>query len=236
MSQSPTSYKTRLREHIVHIQHNNQFPWDHIAYLQQLKSGGFEPRVIYDIGSCVLHWEKEARRLWPDATYVLFEANSDVEFLYDGYDYFIGVLGNKDNEPVRFYQNDFLLGGNSIYRELGFDGTGKHYPSDAYMMKTMRTLDSVVKEYGFPLPDLVKMDVQGAELDIVAGGAETLKHAQRMILELQHTNYNDGAPKANEVLPVLEKHGWNCCDPKFCESAVDADYGFIRETSVCPGK
>ena len=28
-------------------------PKDHVSYLKRLKESGFEPKVIYDIGSCV---------------------------------------------------------------------------------------------------------------------------------------------------------------------------------------
>jgi len=53
----------------------NVIPEDHIKYLKSLKANGFEPRVIYDIGSCILHWSKEARKIWPDAKIIAFDAN-----------------------------------------------------------------------------------------------------------------------------------------------------------------
>ena len=46
-------------------------PYNHKLYLAGLKAKGFEPKVIYDIGACVLHWTKVAQRLWPDARIIL---------------------------------------------------------------------------------------------------------------------------------------------------------------------
>lgn len=206
---------------VFHIPHN------HIQYLQRLKDSGFEPKVIYDIGSCVLHWTKVARKLWPNATIILFDAFQPAEFLYKGYDYHIGVLSNNDNDIVKFYQNEYNPGGNSYYREIGFDD-GKYFPKDKYIEMKTRTLDSIVKERGFPLPDFVKIDVQGSEVDILQGGLETCKNAKRMIVELQHIQYNLGAPTSDKSLKIIENMGWICTDPLFQNNGPDGDYGFIN--------
>jgi hypothetical protein len=39
-------------------------PESHILYLKKIKEDyQFEPEIIYDIGSCVLHWTKEATKI-----------------------------------------------------------------------------------------------------------------------------------------------------------------------------
>jgi hypothetical protein len=65
-----------------------------VKFLQLLKEQGFEPNVIYDIGAGFLHWVREAKRFWPDGSYILFEADKTLEFLYHDYDYHIGSIGN----------------------------------------------------------------------------------------------------------------------------------------------
>jgi FkbM family methyltransferase len=186
----------------------------------------FEPKVIYDIGSCVLHWTRTAKKVFPDAKYVLFDAWEPAEKLYTGYDYHIGVLGNADRD-VTFYQNDTMPYGNSYYREIGTDV----FPESTGRSKRMRRLDDIVKERHFPLPDLVKIDVQGAERDVIQGGFETLKHAKYLILEMQHTNYNEGAPHFDETGPWLESLGWKCIAWRFASGSaqnVDADYLYTK--------
>jgi len=202
-------------------------PSNHVKYLLKLKKSGFEPKVIYDIGSCVLHWTNIAKKLWPNAKIILFDAFQPAEFLYSGYDYHIGVLSNVDNNIVRFYQNDFHPGGNSYYREIGCK-FGDFFPEDKYIeMKTM-TLDTIVKERGFPLPDFVKIDVQGAEIDIINGGINTINNASRLIVELQSVEYNKGALLANQSLGIIENLGWKCTDPLFQNNGSDGDYGFVK--------
>jgi len=215
-----------IQSHLTHLS-KLTFPTDHIAYLKRLKESGFEPKVIYDIGSCILHWTKEAKKLWPDATFILFDAFEYAEFLYEGYDYHIGVLSDEEKE-VDFYQNEYFPGGNSYYREIGSPTPDYHFPKNNSIRKRTFMLDKVVKERGFPLPDFIKIDVQGSEMDILKGGLETVKHATRLIVELQHMEYNEGAMQASESVPMIEGMGFRCVDPMFTNAGPDGDYGFIN--------
>lgn len=217
-----------LENHLRELSYKQCLPDSHFNYLCKLKQNGFEPKVIYDIGSCVLHWTNQAKKLWPNATYILFDAFSHAEFLYGDYDYYIGVLSNEDNKLVQFYQNDYYPGGNSYYREIGCEN-GKYFPKDKYIYKITKTLDTIVKEKGFPLPDFVKIDVQGAEVDIIKGGINTFSNAKKMIVELQHTEYNEGALQNNESMPLIENLlNMKCVDPLFTNNGCDGDYCFSK--------
>ena len=217
--------KPTVYPHLERLSSTDQLPANHFNYLKNLKDSGFEPKVIYDIGSCVLHWTNKAKQLWPNATYILFDAFREAEFLYSGYDYHMGVLCNEDNRELRFYKNVELPGGNSYYREIGCQN-GRFFPEDKYCVEIGMTLDTIVKSRGFPLPDLIKIDVQGAEKDIIAGGLTSLSNATHLICEMQNTNYNDGAPKVSETLPYIESLGWKCIAPMLQNNGPDADYGF----------
>jgi len=217
-----------LKSYLKKLSNQKAIPDSHINYLLNLKKNGFEPKVIYDIGSCVLHWTNEAKKIWPNATYILFDAFAPAEFLYEEYDYFIGVLSDEDDKVVKFYQNEYLPGGNSYYREIGCEN-GKYFPKDKYIEKITKKLDTIVKENNFPLPDFVKIDVQGSEIDIIKGGINTLKNASNMIIELQHTEYNQGALKSDISMPLIEELlNIKCTDPLFCNNGCDGDYGFKR--------
>lgn len=218
-----------IKKHLKELSRHHVLPQAHKDYLQKLKQSGFEPRVIYDIGSCVLHWAHEANKIWPAADIICFEAFDDCAFLYEEeqFDHHMGVLSDRDGTIVKFYQNELLPGGNSYYREIGCDN-GRHFPEDKYVEKTTSKLDTIVKNRKFPLPDLIKIDVQGAEKDIIAGAVETLAHAQHLIVEMQCVNYNDKAPKVDETRPFIESLGWRCVTPLFCDNGPDGDYHFTK--------
>lgn len=210
----------------------NVIPFNHTQFLIKLKNTyNFEPKVVYDIGACVLHWTKNAKQLWPDAEYVLFDAFAPASFLYDGYKHHVGVLSDADDKIVKFYQNDTDPGGNSYYREVGHQLSSRVFPDDSCTSCSTRSLDSVIAERNFPLPDLIKIDVQGAEKDIIAGGIKAMAHAKVLIVEMQDSLYNQGAPMAHETLPYIESLGWTCIAHKFCDNGPDADYAFVRNGS-----
>jgi FkbM family methyltransferase len=222
--------KARLR----HLSNLQLLPNEHVSYLSKISHEDVQPKVIYDIGACVLHWTNRAKHVWPNAKYVVFEAMNEPEFLYQesGLPYVAGALLYKEDDvDIDFYQNLEHPGGNSMYREnpelspaasVLFDDNHK------VVKKGMR-LDTLVKMFNFPQPDLIKMDVQGAELDVLLGSPEALKNCKDVILELQSEEYNIGSPKFDEVKSYLESIGFELVsDGAFARSTFDGDYHFSR--------
>ena len=90
------------------------------------------------------------------------------------------------------------------------------------------TLDTVVARNKFPKPDLIKMDVQGAETDILRGATKTLKGVKPLILELQKVEYNKGAPLENEAIAFVESLGFKLVG-KIQDNGPDVDYHFKKD-------
>jgi FkbM family methyltransferase len=228
MNSTDPEYQNVVIQNLINIHNRDLLPIPHQQFLEKLKNEfNFYPTVCYDIGSCLLHWTRHAKRIWPNTKCILFDAFQPVELFYNGYDYSINVLSIVDNMEVKFYQNDLYPGGNSYYRELAFDN-GKFFPEDVYITKKTRTLDSIVNEKNYMYPDLIKIDVQGAELDILKGSTNVLQHAKFLIVELQHIEYNIGAPLCDITIQYLESIGWKCIARKFSDNGPDADYCFIN--------
>jgi FkbM family methyltransferase len=190
--------------------------------------------VIYDIGASVLHWTDAARTVWPGSNYFAFEAMDDVEFLFKESNlagYHLGVLTDINGKIIDFYENKDYPAGNSYYRENPeFSPPAVHLFSESHKVRKIGfSLDAVVETKKFPLPDLIKMDVQGAEMDILKGATETLKHCKDLILEIQHVEYNIGAPQKDEVIAFVESLGFKLITPYFATaSSMDGDYHFTR--------
>ena len=224
-----TPVQARLRE----LGNQPLLPQLHFDYLASMRDNlKINPKVIYDIGACVLHWTRQAKRIWPHAKFHAFEAMQDAEFLYkeENLPYNMGLLSDTDGKIIEFFENTEHPGGNSYYREnTQFSPPAAYLFSDAHKVrKSSQTLDSVVKRLGFPLPDLIKMDVQGAEFDILKGAQNTLRNCQDLILELQHVEYNTGAPLREEVIAYLDTIGFRLITGPFAEYGGDGDYHFKR--------
>lgn len=208
-------------------------PEKHSEYLKTIRDQyGLDPKVIYDIGACVLHWTTRAQEVWPNAQIIPFEAMGGVADYYAerGFDqYWLGILTDQNFKQVKFYENEEHPGGNSYFKENPelSPGATALFPESSKKTRTGFTLDYATQN--MPLPDLIKMDIQGAELDVLKGAEKCLAHAKHLILELQHKDYNHGAPKAEEVIQWLADRGW-FCNGMFCGSVlgVDGDYHFTK--------
>ena len=62
------------------------------------------PQIIYDIGAATLHWERHAKRIWPNAKIYCFDAFDPLEELYkkENVNYNICCLSDVDDIEVKF--------------------------------------------------------------------------------------------------------------------------------------
>jgi FkbM family methyltransferase len=197
---------------------------------------GFYPKVIYDIGACQGKWTEETESVFPDSAYYLFEANEKHTHLLkkQRHPFFIVLLGDQE-KPSTFYATKIkeFGTGDSILREN----------SDVYSDKNcqeivlqMTTLSAMVQKHQLPKPDLIKIDVQGAEKLVIQGGLDIVSSAEAMILESQISQYNQGAPLAAELIRFMDSLSFQIVD--VVEAAysqqgdlIHLDFLFLKKNS-----
>ena len=220
--------KSTIEENLREVSNRDMLPIDHQDYLFDMRfRQKKQPKVIYDIGACVGHWTKGAKKVWRDAEYFMVDATPSVEpILRDIGEYAIEVLTDADGRNVEFFQDEKNPAGNSYYKE----NTSAH-DNVRKVIRTGKTLDTLAKERSWPQPDLIKLDVQGAELDILKGAKELLSAVDDVILEAQHIDYNLNAPKTEEVISYMKDIGFELL-VNFAGGIdsphADGDYHFTR--------
>jgi FkbM family methyltransferase len=152
--------------------------------------------------------------VWPAARKLLFEANPALESKLQklGLPYRICLLGRAPG-TVDYYVDpkDPESTGNSIYLEQT-----PFFTQPNVMKLPMHRLDDVIDDpAGY---DFLKLDVQGAELDILAGATETLKSIKYLFTEVSLYEYNKGAPLFYEVHTAAAQLGFRMID--LCECTV----------------
>ena len=70
------------------------------------------------------------------------------------------------------------------------------------------TLDQVTHDRDLAPPLLVKIDVQGAELEVLAGAEHTLEKTECVVMETSLLEFFRGAPLAAEVVDYMNRHGF----------------------------
>lgn len=71
--------------------------------------------------------------------------------------------------------------------------------------QTVCSLDDIISDEIF---DFIKIDVQGAEYDVIFGGKKTLSKAKYLLVETSTGNYNLGCKKEQETIELLSSMGF----------------------------
>lgn len=166
-------------------------------FLIDLVKKGCELKTVYDIGAHKGTWSLETKQLaLPNSEFILFEANQNLknDLTQTGFKFFNGVLSHPDKSMVMFY-NKLDGTGNSYYQEQTVE-YGNIIPTflPAY------TLDNVIDQNNLPLPDFIKIDTQGSELDILHGSKKSMDMVKLVLTECPLLCYNKNSPNINDYL------------------------------------
>ena len=151
-------------------------------YLKNLKlEKNFNPVKILDIGAWNGFWTKNVKEIWPNAHYTCIEAGQKHEKkLKDIADlYHIEVLGDSNRE-VKMYLREIDKG--SRKKVTYTKGSTLFGIFKDFEIRQMKTLDRLVgKDAEF---DLIKQDVQGAEIMVMQGAPDIFTRAKYVIQEV----------------------------------------------------
>lgn len=220
-------------------QKNNISVWYQMASmewsLRNMKRLGFAPRNIVDVGAYQGEWTAMAKAIFPDANVLMIEAQSSKKKILEEVclryintaSYAICLLGAEARKGVAFHEMET---GSSVLRE-------KSNIKSVTTSCDMITLDDVVAKNIHGKVDLLKLDVQGYELEVLRGGSYSLQDADAVLMEVSLLSINKEAPLLSEVVEFMAKHGfvaYDICslmrrplDNALCQT----DFLFVKETS-----
>lgn len=166
----------------------------------------FTPQRVLDIGANIGEWYSLCKSNFPGSYIFSIEANDGCEEALKSVNpnSLIALLA-KDEKIYDFYTkiDAPTATGNSIYRELT-----PYYDNDStnlIVKKQGVMLDKLFPNETF---DLIKMDIQGAELDVISGGINLCKKAKGILLEVALKEYNSNSPLHDEVVKYMESIGF----------------------------
>lgn len=120
--------------------------------LKKISSLPIEIKTIFDVGAYKGSWSKCVRRVFPEATFVLFEPNSihnrEIENLK--FRVLNIVLGRKTGEKVLFFRGGQT--GDSYFKEKNDLYTGKGQEVE------LISLRDAVSNLKLGIPDFIKLD------------------------------------------------------------------------------
>jgi FkbM family methyltransferase len=161
----------------------------------------FTPNSILDIGANVGQFYNEIKQIFPNSYYYLIEGNDKCETSLQllKVDYSISLLSDEVKE-VKFYTRttEERCTGNSIYREKTSFFSDDEITIETKITTTLKLLLSN-KQF-----DLIKIDVQGSEIDVINGGVEIIKNSKGVLMEISLVEYNENSPTKEFVYSFME--------------------------------
>ena len=177
--------------------------------LNLLKTKGFDPKYIIDVGCGYGQWTRKLFKFYPSSNYLLFDADKNNKNKLDilkkkknNLDYKICLLSN-DNKTYKFFNMGY---GSSIFEEQT-----SHNRNIEELSST--TLDQELpNELNNQSNNLIKLDVQGSELKILDGLRDKINSFEVIILEVSIHNYNKDSPLFYEVINFMNEKSYRLYD------------------------
>jgi len=172
---------------------------DHISTL------GFKPQTVIDIG--VAYGTFELYEKFPNSAYLLIEPLREYEGVLKEIsrkykaEYVIAAASHKMGTIVINVHPD--LSSSSIYKESEgshVDGIPREVPAV--------TIDGLCSERNLGGPYLVKIDVQGAELDVLEGARKVLEDTELISIEASLFQFYVNGPQFYDIVNYMKNQGF----------------------------
>lgn len=202
-------------------------------FLEHVTRFGFRPQTVIDVG--VGYGSFSLYKTFPSASHLLVEPLEEFESALQEISrdhkaqFVLAAAGAKPGTIVINVHPDLL--GSSILKETEgshADGTPRQVPVVA--------LDHLCKERNLRGPYLIKVDVQGAEIDVLDGAKEILQRTELIILEVSLFQFHLDAPQLYDVLSYMKKHGFVVYDifgginRPFDGALAQVNIAFVKES------
>lgn len=204
----------RLLTHVIRsvglelVRRTGQFDvtWRRLKLLRRL---GLAIHVAVDGGAASGTWTEGFKRIYPQAQVLCIEPREDsqaalkaVAARFHGIQVAQTLIGDAEG-VAEFYEHRDQ---SSMLR----DGRGE--PWGVVKQARVATLDQLISELKLPAPDLIKLDLQGAELISLRGATRCLAEAQAVILETPFIALYNNSPLAAEVIAFMTERGFRLWD------------------------
>jgi len=177
--------------------------------LKLLKKKNFFPKYILDIGCGFGEWTLKCLKIYPSANYLLFDADNKnidkllkLKYANQNIEFKICLLSD-DNTVYDFYNMGY---GSSIYEEQ------TSYSRHIEKIPSTTLLEEIPEKLKKSSSNLIKLDVQGAELKVLSGLKEFINCFEIIILEVSLHNYNKNSPLFDKIMSFMYDKNYKLYD------------------------
>lgn len=177
--------------------------------MRHLAARGYRPRTVIDVG--VAWGTEDLYEAFPSARHLLIEAIAEFEpqirkaaARFD-HELVIAAASSKEGEITINVQP--TMSWSSIFQPL------PQFPANSRprQVRTVR-VDTLCEQRGLVGPYLLKVDVEGAELEVLAGATGILAQTEVIVLEVMFPEEYENVPSFAEIIRRMDELGYAVYD------------------------
>ncbi len=204
-------------------------------FLEDVSARGFNPRGIIDVGANSGNWTKMVKSVFPDAKVLMIEPQVEMKTVLEelcsgreDLDYVQAGAGKESGELVQTIWED--LQGSSFLPQIDED----KIKQGTQRVTKIVTIDDLLKNRDSFFPDLVKLDVQGYELEALKGAQSLFGKTELFIMETSLYPYMEKMPITADCFYFMHERGYDFYDfTEFQRRPLDgalgqADFAFAK--------
>jgi len=208
-------------------------------FLSYVKCRGLQPKTVFDIG--VGHGTPWLYEGFSESKFVLIEAlpafQAAVEAIAArlGADHYMVGLGRSEGRALLRVPKSGATGASFLPRSPELAALRKmagEVLEDYSVEVTRTTLDRLAN---YEPPFFLKLDVEGAELDVLAGAKEALKRTEMVLMEISILPRHQAEASFSETIRFMDDSGFSLFDiVHMSQASVDGrlvyvDAAFVRK-------
>jgi FkbM family methyltransferase len=182
-------------------------------FLEDIQARGFSPQGIIDVGANRGDWTRMIKSVFPQARVLMIEPQEEMKHSLEdlcrslsSVEYVRGGAGSEPGELVQTIWED--LAGSSFLPEVCDDKL-----ADGSQRKTpIFTIDALLEDRKSFVPDLIKLDIQGFELEALKGATSAFGKTQIFILETSLYQFMRGMPTTRDCIEFMGERGYELYD------------------------
>jgi FkbM family methyltransferase len=210
------------------------------SFLKDIKARGFQPRGIIDGGGHRGEWSKLALSVFGDTPLIIIEPQEE---LYKDLSILVKAQPNCQHIKAGIGRAS-----GTLIQTIWEDYAGSSFlppvqdsllESGKQRMVMMTTLDQILEDATPEFyPDLVKLDIQGFELEALSGGQSLFGTTEVFIIETSLFPFMPNQPITSDIIRYMSERSYEIYDiTEFARRPIDGalgqvDLAFVKSDGV----